>query len=135
MSWLRAGAGARAGAGRGGEPFPHPAVLSGCVGPPGSPVGSCKGGRVTEKTWWPRWRGDGGYGELLRLALPLILSSSFLTLQITIDRVLLSQYDSDTVAAALPAALLFWTPLTLLQNTAGYATTFVAQYLGAGRRQ
>jgi MATE family multidrug resistance protein len=72
---------------------------------------------------------------LLRLALPLILSSSFLTLQITIDRILLSHYDPNAVAAAMPAVMLFWTPFILLQSTASYATTFVAQYLGAGRKQ
>ena len=76
------------------------------------------------------WRRDGGGREVLVLALPLILSNSFWTLQITIDRVLLSQYGSDEIAAAMPAVLMFWTPLVLLQNTAGYATTFAAQYLG-----
>lgn len=70
---------------------------------------------------------------MIRLALPLILSSSFMTLQITLDRILLSQYSTDAVAAAMPAALLYWTLLALLQNTASYATTFVAQYTGAGR--
>jgi MATE family multidrug resistance protein len=86
-------------------------------------------------TWKERWNQEGGGRELLRVAVPLILSSSFLTLQLTIDRALLSQASSATVAAAIPAALLYWTPLTLLQNIAGYATTFVAQYTGAGRRQ
>jgi MATE family multidrug resistance protein len=69
----------------------------------------------------------------LQLTIPLILSNSFLSLQLFIDRVLLSQSGSDAVAAALPAALLYWTPFTLLQNIANYATTFVAQYTGAGR--
>ncbi|HEV3260132.1 MAG TPA: MATE family efflux transporter [Gemmataceae bacterium] len=82
-----------------------------------------------------RWRQEGGGRELLRLALPLILSNSFLTLQITIDRALLSQASSDAVAAAMPAALLYWTPLALLLNVANYATTFIAQYIGAGRPQ
>jgi MATE family multidrug resistance protein len=70
---------------------------------------------------------------LLRLALPLILSNSFLTLQVSIDRALLSQASSDAVAAAMPAALLYWTPFLLVQNIANYAMTFVAQYTGAGR--
>jgi multidrug resistance protein, MATE family len=78
---------------------------------------------------------EGGAAELLRLAVPLILSSSFMTLQITIDRALLSQFSSDAMAAAMPAALLYWTPLTLFQNIANYATTFVAQYTGAGRHE
>src|SRR5207248_10501616 len=69
----------------------------------------------------------------LRLAIPLILGSSFMTLQITIDRALLSRASSDAVAASMPAAVLYWTFLTLLQNTASYATTFVAQYTGAER--
>src|SRR5438105_15959883 len=75
----------------------------------------------------------GGARELLTLALPLILSNSFWTLQITIDRILLSRLSSDAVGAAMPAVLVFWTPLTLFQFTANYATTFVAQYVGAGR--
>jgi MATE family multidrug resistance protein len=75
----------------------------------------------------------GGYRELLRLALPLIISNSFWTLQITIDRVLLGRYGSDAVGAAVAAVMLFWAPFALLQYTASYASTFVAQYLGAGR--
>jgi MATE family multidrug resistance protein len=84
-------------------------------------------------TWKQRWRQEGGGQELLRLALPLILSNSFLTLQMTIDRALLSQYSIDAVAASWPAALLYWTPMALFQNIANYATTFVAQYSGANR--
>ncbi|HLJ91897.1 MAG TPA: MATE family efflux transporter [Gemmataceae bacterium] len=83
--------------------------------------------------WSEQWHQEGGGRELLRLAVPLILSSSFMTLQITIDRALLSQASSDAVAASMPAAVLYWTFVTLLQNTANYATTFVAQYTGAGR--
>jgi MATE family multidrug resistance protein len=84
-------------------------------------------------TWKQRWEQEGGGRELLRLALPLILSSSFMTLQVSIDRALLSQFSSDAVAAAMPAALLYWTPFLLMQGVANYAMTFVAQYTGAGR--
>jgi MATE family multidrug resistance protein len=69
----------------------------------------------------------------MQLALPLILSSSFMTLQITIDRALLSKSSSNAVAAAIISAAVYWTVFVLLQNTANYATTFVAQYTGAGR--
>jgi MATE family multidrug resistance protein len=84
-------------------------------------------------TWTQRWHRDGGGRELLRLAFPLIVSNSFWTLQVFTDRVLLGRSSSDAVAAAMPAVVLFWTPLTLLQNIAGYANTFVAQYTGANR--
>src|SRR5688572_15081775 len=82
-----------------------------------------------------RWGGPGGWRAVGRLALPLILANSFWTLQITIDRVLLGRLSADAVAAAMAGAMLFWTPLALLQSTAAYAGTFVAQYYGAGRRE
>src|SRR5215468_2039216 len=78
-------------------------------------------------------RGPGGARELLRIAWPLILSNSFLTLQITIDRVLLGRADLAAMGASMPAGMLFWAPMTLLQFTVNYATTFVAQYTGAGQ--
>jgi MATE family multidrug resistance protein len=77
--------------------------------------------------------GAGGTRELMVLALPLILSSSLWTLQITIDRVLLSWYSTDAVGAATQAVFVFWTAIILFQNTCSFATTFVAQYVGAGR--
>jgi MATE family multidrug resistance protein len=79
------------------------------------------------------WRGPGGAAELLRIAWPLVLSNSFLTLQLTLDRVLLSRVGPAELAASMAAAMLFWTPMTLLQFTVNYATTFVAQYTGAGQ--
>ena len=75
----------------------------------------------------------GGSRELLALAVPLVLSNGFLTAQITLDRVLLGNFDTSAVAAAFPAAMLFWLPFALFQGTAIYVTTFVAQYTGAGR--
>jgi hypothetical protein len=75
----------------------------------------------------------GGSRELLVLALPLILSMSFMTVQVAVDRILLSRHDPDEVAAAFPAVMLFWLPFALLQGTASYVATFVAQYTGASR--
>jgi MATE family multidrug resistance protein len=71
---------------------------------------------------------------VFRLALPLIVSNGFWTAQITIDRILLSRDESKAVGAALSGVVLFWTVFVLFQTTALYATTFVAQYAGAGRR-
>jgi multidrug resistance protein, MATE family len=84
-------------------------------------------------SWLRGWHGEGGGREVLLLAWPLIVGNSLWTVQITLDRILLSRTSSDTVGAAMAAAMLFWTPLTLFQFTANYATTFVAQYSGAGQ--
>ena len=81
------------------------------------------------------WQREGGSGELLQLALPLIISNSIWTVQVTVDRLLLSRYSLESIEAAMPTLALFWTPMVLLQGTAGYAATFVSQYLGAGRAE
>jgi MATE family multidrug resistance protein len=71
--------------------------------------------------------------EVLRLAWPLVLTNSAWTLQIVLDRVLLSQASTEAVGAAMSAVMIFWSTLTLFQYTVNYATTFVAQYTGAGQ--
>ncbi len=75
----------------------------------------------------------GGSRELLMLALPLIVSQSFMTVQVFVDTILLSHHDPREMAASFPAVMWFWLPFGLLQVTAGYVSTFVAQYTGAGR--
>src|SRR5262245_52676960 len=75
----------------------------------------------------------GGSRELLALAAPLIVSQSFMTVQVFVDTVLLSWYDPRAMAASFPAVMWFWLPFGLLQVTASYTSTFVAQYTGAGR--
>lgn len=77
----------------------------------------------------------GGSRELLLLAAPLIVSQSFMTVQVFVDAVLLSWHDTQEMAASLPAVMWYWLPFGLLQVTAGYTSTFVAQYMGAGRPQ
>ncbi len=71
--------------------------------------------------------------ELWRLAWPFILSNSCWTLQIVLDRVLLSRGSTEAVAAGMAATMMFWSALTLFQWTTLYASTFVAQYTGAGQ--
>lgn len=72
-----------------------------------------------------RWR------EVLKLAWPLIIANGFWNLQLTIDRVILGQYSTEALGAAMAVSGIFWTPLALLQQTAAYLMTFVAQYIGA----
>src|SRR5215471_4200331 len=75
----------------------------------------------------------GGSRELLVLALPLVVSQSFMTVQVFLDTILLAWHDLREMEASFPAVMWFWLPFGLLQVTAGYVSTFVAQYTGAGR--
>ena len=77
------------------------------------------------------WYREGGYRELLTAAAPLILSTaSWSVLQFT-DRVFLTWYSPDAVAASMPAGIVNFTFISLFLGTAGYVGTFVAQYYGA----
>ena len=80
------------------------------------------------------WRGDGGGGELMRLAYPLVLSHLSFTLQTFVDRLLLTWYSAEAVAGAVTGLFAVWAVIALFTGTGEYLTTFVAQYLGAGRR-
>lgn len=76
-----------------------------------------------------RWK------NLFKLAWPLIIANSFWNLQMTIDRVLLGQLSTDALGAAMAVFGIFWAPMALVQQTAAYVTTFVAQLLGAKREK
>lgn len=75
----------------------------------------------------------GGVRELLTIAGPLILSAGFLTIQLCLDRIVLTWNGNDEAAASMPAVMLFSTLFGVLQYTVQYASVFVSQYLGANR--
>src|SRR6185369_608468 len=78
---------------------------------------------------------SGGSRELLALAAPLIVSQSFMTVQVFVDTVLLSWHNKLEMTASFPAVMWYWLLFGFLQITAGYTSTFVAQYTGAKRPQ
>ncbi len=80
-----------------------------------------------------RWGADGGYREFLVLAFPLILSTASWSIQHFIDRVFLTWYSTETLAASYPAGMTNFVFLSLFLGTAQYVNTFVAQYMGARR--
>ncbi|MFW5798973.1 MAG: MATE family efflux transporter [Planctomycetota bacterium] len=80
-----------------------------------------------------RWHAQGGYRELLVVALPLIVSTSTTSVQLFMDAMFLSWHNDDALAAVVPASMLNFTTMALVLFTVGYVSTFVAQYLGAGR--
>jgi len=85
--------------------------------------------------WRERWRRPGGSGEVLAFSYPLILSQMTFTLQTFIDRVLLTWYAPEAMAAATASVFLTQVGILVCAGTGQYTTTFVAQYVGAGRRE
>jgi MATE family multidrug resistance protein len=81
----------------------------------------------------PFWRGEGGGREVLALAYPLILSQMSFTIQVFVDRLFLTWFSPEAVAGAVTALFTVWTVIGLCIGAGEYTTTFVAQYLGAGR--
>jgi len=80
-----------------------------------------------------RWSAEGGYRQVLTIAFPLILSTGSWSLQHFVDRMFLAWHSPEAVAASTPAGILNYTLMSVFIGTAGYVSTFVAQYYGAGR--
>lgn len=78
-----------------------------------------------------RWQGPAGCAEVLRLALPLIVSTSAFTVQMFVDRVFLMWHSADAMSAALQAGTTAFTFISFFFGTVIYVNTFVAQYTGA----
>jgi MATE family multidrug resistance protein len=78
-----------------------------------------------------RWSGQGGVREVLVLAFPLVLSTGSWSIQHFVDRMFLSWYSPETIAAAMPSGILNFAIMSLFIGTASYVSTFVAQYSGA----
>lgn len=82
------------------------------------------------ENWWNR---PCGVREVLRIALPLVISTMSWTVMNFIDRMYLLWYSSEAMAASLPAGMLHFALICFPMGLVSYATTFVAQYDGAGR--
>src|SRR6188508_3090132 len=76
-----------------------------------------------------RWDGPGGGREVLALA-----HMSF-TVQTFVDRLFLTWYSAEAVAGAVTGLFTTLAVMSLFSGTGEYLTTFIAQYLGAGRPQ
>lgn len=75
------------------------------------------------------------YKDIFTLSLPLILSMSGIMLMQFVDAIFLSWYSADAIAAVVPAAMASMMITSAFSGTAGYTSIFVAQFLGAGRRE
>jgi MATE family multidrug resistance protein len=69
---------------------------------------------------------------LFSVSLPLVLSMAATTVMEFTDRVFLSNYAIDAIAAAMPAGIAAFLILTFFTGVTTYLNVFVAQYTGAG---
>jgi MATE family, multidrug efflux pump len=73
----------------------------------------------------------GSYREIIQMAFPLVVSTGSWTLMHFTDRMFLSWYSQDALAAALPAGITNFAFICFFMGTATYTSTFVAQYYGS----
>ena len=78
---------------------------------------------------------NGTLADVLKIALPLILSSSCHAVNMFMDRLMLTRYSQARAAAALTGGLTSFTLQCFFVGAVGYAGTFVAQYSGANQPQ
>lgn len=82
-----------------------------------------------------RWAQPSGYKDVLRVCLPLVVSMGSTTCMEFTDRVFLSHYSLDSIAAATPAVLAHLVLLLFFVGVVSYSNVFIAQYIGSGRFQ
>jgi MATE family multidrug resistance protein len=79
--------------------------------------------------------GPGGIGEMLVIALPMVVSSACVTVMIFTDRLFLSRLGAEQMSAAMGGGLTNFVLTTFFIGLTGYSTALVAQYLGSGQKQ
>ena len=80
-----------------------------------------------------RWRSVNGYRQLLSLGLPMVASNISVSAMLFTNRLFLSHYSLDAVAASLPAGIAYVTVTACFQGLVSYVSVFTAQYTGAGQ--
>lgn len=88
------------------------------------------------KSWFSRraFIGKGGYGEIWKIAYPLmIMGASYIVLMIT-DRLLLAWHNTLQMSAAVPAGGLNFTLFSFYTVTINFTSALVAQYFGANKK-
>lgn len=81
------------------------------------------------ETWWNR---PAGGSEVMRIALPLVVSSLSWTLMTFCDRILLRWHSGEAMTAAFSGSVIWFNSLCLPLGICAFANTFVAQYFGSG---
>lgn len=75
----------------------------------------------------------GGIINVLQIAMPLVAASACHAANIFTDRVMLSHYSQEAMAAAFPAGMTCFSLSCFFIGIVAYSGSFVAQYSGANR--
>ncbi|MBO4708127.1 MAG: MATE family efflux transporter [Elusimicrobiaceae bacterium] len=73
---------------------------------------------------------EASYRLILTIALPLIITNSSQSLMQFTDRMFLSWFSPEALAACVPAGLLSFTMISFFMGSCGYTAVFVANYFG-----
>ena len=79
------------------------------------------------------WSQECGLKEVLTLALPLVVSTTSFALMYFCDRLMLTMYSTEDMAAVMQASALSWSTVSFPLGIAAYSIAFVAQYRGANQ--
>ncbi|VFQ43730.1 MATE family efflux transporter [Desulfoluna butyratoxydans] len=72
------------------------------------------------------------YRRVLDVSLPLVAGMASTTVMEFTDRIFVGNHSVAEVAAATPAGIAYFLPLSLFLGTVGYVSVFISQYRGAG---
>jgi MATE family, multidrug efflux pump len=82
-----------------------------------------------------KWNEPGGYRQVLNISVPLVISMGSISLMLFTDRLFLSLYSLEAIAAAMPAGMAAFLFTSFFMGVVGYINVFVAQYTGSGERE
>ena len=71
------------------------------------------------------------YRQVLNISLPLVAGMASTTVMEFTDRIFVGNHSVTEVAAATPAGIAYFLPLSLFLGTVGYVSVFISQYRGA----
>jgi MATE family multidrug resistance protein len=77
----------------------------------------------------------GSVGEMLSLALPIVMSHACDTVMTFTDRMFLSRLGPELMSAAMGGSITVLMMMTFFMGLTGYSTALVAQYFGAGQKK
>ncbi|MEM9826547.1 MAG: MATE family efflux transporter, partial [Planctomycetota bacterium] len=74
-------------------------------------------------------------GQVLHVALPLVVSTGLFSLALFVDRTFLLWHDGQSMGAALSGGNAFWVLICIPMGTVSMTGAIVSQYVGAGRER